>query len=683
MTDSRRFLLSLATMAALSAPPIAHAAIPDSERQALLDLYASTHGDEWTLRDNWNGPPGSECTWYGVICNTDQSHVTGLSLGVEYDYATGNHLDGPLPPSLSDLTELETLQLARNQLDGPLPSLQRMHNLEDVEISRDGLTGPFPDLAGLSKLEYFLASNNQFEGPIPPLTGLDSLEAFFIDGNFISAPFPDLSGAPALQVFSAHWNLFFGPVPSLTALTALTSFDVSGNVLSGPLPRLAVTDAYINMGGNLFSGPIPPEYLALRAFDGSYNQLTGPVPPPQATADSINLAGNALDGSLPSFDAAANLSGISFRNNQLTGTIPSLAGAPMLMSIDVSDNALTGAAPAEPSPLLIEGAYSHLCPNYLDAAPDAGWDTATGSAPWYAGCPEGAHQNLSQFGLGGTWYNPATGGQGIVLSSMWVQGNWTSTTTLFGGWFTYVPDATPATGGQRWYSFQGDADPSTTVASLDLYESTTGRFGAPPIVATSRIGSVTLAFDDCTHGTMTYHFDDRRVADGSFALVRLTGSTGCTRTGDINPSLGTNNRFTGAYYDPAASGQGFMIDVSATQHTLFGAWYTYATDAGADNRRWYSLQADFPVSADALSNPTAPGDFEVLRVQSVPLYSSVGGEFGASTPVTTTEVGNVDIAFDYCLNMTLTYRFTAGENQGYNGPRTLRRLGPVPTYGCN
>lgn len=40
----------------------ARAAIPASERQALLDLYASTNGAGWTTKTNWNGAAGTECT---------------------------------------------------------------------------------------------------------------------------------------------------------------------------------------------------------------------------------------------------------------------------------------------------------------------------------------------------------------------------------------------------------------------------------------------------------------------------------------------------------------------------------------------------------------------------------------------------------------------------------------------
>lgn len=77
----------------------AQAAIPASERAALLNLYASTNGASWASATNWNGPAGTECTWYGVHCDATQSNVIGIVL-------QGNNLTGSIQ-SLSGLTALQ------------------------------------------------------------------------------------------------------------------------------------------------------------------------------------------------------------------------------------------------------------------------------------------------------------------------------------------------------------------------------------------------------------------------------------------------------------------------------------------------------------------------------------------------------------------------------------------------
>src|SRR5690242_15541891 len=94
------------------------AAIPDSERQALIAIYEATHGGTWVQNTNWCttspcpleaptfAPPGTECFsgapgsgWYGIVCNDDQTHVIGINL-------SANHLTGTLPP-IAPLTALQ------------------------------------------------------------------------------------------------------------------------------------------------------------------------------------------------------------------------------------------------------------------------------------------------------------------------------------------------------------------------------------------------------------------------------------------------------------------------------------------------------------------------------------------------------------------------------------------------
>ena len=82
----------------ISAPGRADAAIPASERAALIAFYNSTNGAGWTYRFNWRNaedtdfsPPGTECTWYGVRCYADDTRVMQLEL----DY---NQLIGPTAP---------------------------------------------------------------------------------------------------------------------------------------------------------------------------------------------------------------------------------------------------------------------------------------------------------------------------------------------------------------------------------------------------------------------------------------------------------------------------------------------------------------------------------------------------------------------------------------------------------
>lgn len=113
---------------------------------------------------------------------------------------------------------------------------------------------------------------------------------------------------------------------------------------------------------------------------------------------------------------------------------------------------------------------------------------------------------------------------------------------------------------------------------------------------------------------------------------------------------------TGAWYDPDESGQGFQLTFDPIEGTLFGAWYTYDTEAGGtDTQRWYSLQATLAsddVSAD------------------ITIYRNTGGTF-AAPPVTHAEpVGTGTLAFDSCTSGTFAYTMDDGR-EGSIRVRTL------------
>jgi hypothetical protein len=79
----------------------ADAQIPQVERDALIALYNSTDGANWSDNTNWLGAVGTECTWDGVNCAG--GHVEELGL---YNY----QLSGVIPPELGNLSSLDRLR---------------------------------------------------------------------------------------------------------------------------------------------------------------------------------------------------------------------------------------------------------------------------------------------------------------------------------------------------------------------------------------------------------------------------------------------------------------------------------------------------------------------------------------------------------------------------------------------
>lgn len=102
-----------------------------------------------------------------------------------------NELSGSIPSF--DLDSLESLFLANNRLEGPIPShLFRIDSLNELDVSNNRLTGTISAEIGLyqsNNLQVFRAANNSLEGTIPPEinNGLDGrlqlLEALDLRGN--------------------------------------------------------------------------------------------------------------------------------------------------------------------------------------------------------------------------------------------------------------------------------------------------------------------------------------------------------------------------------------------------------------------------------------------------------------------------------------------------------------------
>jgi hypothetical protein len=280
-----------------------------------------------------------------------------------------------------------------------------------------------------------------------------------------------------------------------------------------------------------------------------------------------------------------------------------------------------------------------------------------------------ASPDLNQHGLTGSWYEPATSGQGVELE-VYPDLTAPGTGLAFLSWFTYDT----VVGGadrQRWYVADGPMVTGQPNAALTIYQNTGGNFNAPPITESTVVGTATLSFDSCTTGVLSYSFTDGTGRTGSIPLTRLTQSMTCSITGARPASA--DFAFSGNWYDPATSGQGITVEVNTGSQYLFLAWYTYAPNgagAGAAGQRWYTAEQ---------TTPLLPG------VRTIPLrfFETTGGAFDTPTnpAPSTVVVGSGTLAFQSCSSATLSYSFNGGSSSGASGAIALRRVGPVPA-GC-
>ena len=160
------------------------AAIPASERAALIALCNATDGDNWTNNSGWKGNNnesdgfsqiGSEGTWNGITVSGD--HVYSIILN-------DNQLIGSIPVELGNLSQLYSLYLGNNQLSGSIPpELGNLGNMVWFYLNSNQLTGSIPpELGNLSSLGYFYLCDNQLSGAVPPELGnLSSVKNFVLD----------------------------------------------------------------------------------------------------------------------------------------------------------------------------------------------------------------------------------------------------------------------------------------------------------------------------------------------------------------------------------------------------------------------------------------------------------------------------------------------------------------------
>src|SRR5678816_1437485 len=126
--------LALVLLACFGVAHGGFAAIPAGERQVLVNLYIATNGSSWIDSTNWctgacpaSGVPtfnsaGSECTWYGITCDSSQAHVIAVAL-------SSNNLSGTLP-SIGGLSKLAYFTVVSNGLGGALPTLGTLADLQ-------------------------------------------------------------------------------------------------------------------------------------------------------------------------------------------------------------------------------------------------------------------------------------------------------------------------------------------------------------------------------------------------------------------------------------------------------------------------------------------------------------------------------------------------------------------------
>jgi Leucine-rich repeat (LRR) protein len=297
--------------------------ISESEREALIDFYNSTDGDNWYQDPLWGGnigwlgERGTECSWGGVVCDENETHVIAM-------HYRGNNLNGVILASIGNLQNLSFLDLSDNQLSSLPESFGNLKELKELYLFDNQLSSLPESFGNLQNLSYLDLNFNQ----------LSSLPENF--GNL-----QNLSNLDLIENQLSRLPENFGNLQNLSNLDLLDNQLSSLPENFGNLQNLSILRIDNNQ---LRSLPVNFENIQnLSSLSLDNNQLSSlPVNFENIQNLSyLSLSNNQLSSLPVNFENIQNLSYLSLSNNQLSSLPENFGNLKELKELYLSDNQLS------------------------------------------------------------------------------------------------------------------------------------------------------------------------------------------------------------------------------------------------------------------------------------------------------------------------------------------------------
>ncbi len=259
-----------------------------------------------------------------------------------------NRLNGTISSSISSLTFLSYLAMDYNELTGSIPDGLFNLPLIFLDFAVNKLNGKIPNTIGncSQTLEDLQLSNNLFSSTLPDsLYNLQKLSELIISNNMFTGTISEkFANMPNLIGITAEENYFFGRLPSNIFNQQIATVEFAVNLLSGRLPSSAIHTNDISLNGNSFTGTVPESFWnsssSLWLINLAENFFHGQVVFESQQLQGIALSGNMFSGTLPS---PTFLSLYSLNSNFYTGTVPTNLWSPCShVLVDISENYLHG-----------------------------------------------------------------------------------------------------------------------------------------------------------------------------------------------------------------------------------------------------------------------------------------------------------------------------------------------------
>ncbi|CAI5514018.1 unnamed protein product [Closterium sp. Naga37s-1] len=334
-----------------SSPAFAQTIKPPQE-SALLSL--KTAFGYFTGSSTWGA--GKPCAnWLRVTCSS-----AGDVLRLNFTSASMRWKTAGIPIALTNLTNLDTLILANNEIVAPIPwYLSKLPKLKRLDLSNNTFYGGTNQIWTLTKLTFLDVSKTLLRGALPPaISGLVNLVALNVSDSYFSGPIPDAFSSLTKLQFGHLDRCFFTALPAALpelADGALT-FTASGNLFSdipATFPASSATVDTLDLSSNLITS-LPTEISLmsdLRQLNLANNQLSIALADVTwsglPSLEALNLGFNEITGSIPAeVSDLSNLKSLQLQNNTLSDAVPDEIGSLVnLTALDLSNNGLTGDLP--------------------------------------------------------------------------------------------------------------------------------------------------------------------------------------------------------------------------------------------------------------------------------------------------------------------------------------------------
>ncbi|XP_058211407.1 receptor-like protein 7 [Rhododendron vialii] len=387
------FNLNVLTNSYSSAQPLCH----EDERSALLQFKHSFHIKKFASGDpsaypkveSW-GNASDCCSWDGLECDHNTSHVIGLDLSSSFLYGSinsnssifslvhlrqlnlaDNHFNySQIPNGIGNLSRLRSLNLHSSFFSGQIPlEISSLSQLTFLDLSRyfDPYSTEYllklekPSLRdlvqNLTNLKVLDLSAVNVSSTVPhALSSMTSLTILYLRSCLLYGEFPmGIFRLPNLQILDVSDNEnLFGYLPEFSPGSPLEGLLIGQTNFSGLLPNsIGNLDSLnvLKLGESNFYGMLPSSLgnlAQLTYLDVSGNNFWGQVPSSIANLSKLTVLG--LGGG--TFDARplrklSKLTRLVLENTKLSDVLPqSIANLTQLSLLVLTNNELFGEIPS-------------------------------------------------------------------------------------------------------------------------------------------------------------------------------------------------------------------------------------------------------------------------------------------------------------------------------------------------